>query len=187
MAHGGRERARKPSTPFDNYRIQPQPRGHRPQFSGERVGDGDGIGSGFDIRRQREQPARGAIGFEIDAGDQALSEQKWQHVISPAPLLLRREYLYAVIEPEESSGARAMPDYRIEWRQQRRGFDPSGHARLWMKVGWFPPSLNPRLAQFPLFNQFGDAQPSVAKRHAVIIGQIAGRSDAVRTRCKSQQ
>src|SRR5262249_59445690 len=163
-ANGGLERPRKAVATLNIDGIESQPPRHRPQLSGERVGDSAGIGSSLNVGRQREQPARGAVGFEINASDQTLAEQKRQHVIAPAALLLRREYLDAVIDPKEPRSACTIPDYRVERRQQRRGFDSSGDARIRVKISRLTPSFDPRLAQFSRPDQFGDAPPSFPNR-----------------------
>src|SRR5262245_26268320 len=129
-ADGGGEFSGETIATFDENRIELQPSRHQQQLRGERIGDVAGDGSGLNVGGQNEQPARGAVGFEVYTSDQTLAEQERQNVITPTALLLRREYLDSVIEPEEPSSARAIPDHRIERRQQRRGFDWSGGARL---------------------------------------------------------
>src|SRR5262249_62116681 len=87
---------------------------HRPQLSGERVGDSAGIGSSLNVGRQSEQTARGAVGFEINASDQTLAEQKRKNVIAPATFLLRREYLDAVSNPKNRGGRVRLPTSRVD-------------------------------------------------------------------------
>ena len=81
-----------------------------------------------DGSRCDDQPPGRAVGLEVDAGDDAIAEEERQAVIAELALLGRRVDLDAVAEVEQALGARALPDDRIERRQERPRLDAAGQA-----------------------------------------------------------
>jgi hypothetical protein len=62
---------------FDFFEIQPC--SDRVEFMHQRFGDCGGADAGFAVRAADEEGARCAIGFQIDAGDDAVAKQEWKN------------------------------------------------------------------------------------------------------------
>ena len=65
---------------FDFFEIQPC--SDRVEFMHQRFGDCGGADAGFAVRAADEEGARCAIGFQIDAGDDAVAKQEWKNVVA---------------------------------------------------------------------------------------------------------
>ena len=77
--------ARRP-LPYDIHREELQPVRQQMQLGGKRTGDGAWLGVRLEMGRQHTQAASLSIGLEVDAGDQAIVQQKRQNVVAPLPL-----------------------------------------------------------------------------------------------------
>ena len=70
--------------------------------------------------------------------DEAIAQEEWQDVIAVRPLLRRRVDLDAIAEAEQPLGAGALPDKRIERREQRPCPDPAGSRGVAVEIGAAP-------------------------------------------------
>ena len=111
-----------------------EPFGHRRQFRVEFRQDLLAVGPRFEMDRARDQPPGRPVGLEVDAGDDAIAEEEGQAVIAELALLGRRVDLDAVAEVEQALGARALPDDRIERRQERPRRDAAGQATVRIEI-----------------------------------------------------
>jgi hypothetical protein len=66
------------------------------------------------------EAALGPLGLGVHASDEVAVVQHRQRVVTVHALRTRRVHLDPVVEAEEPGDAGAMPQQRIEWRQQRR-------------------------------------------------------------------
>src|SRR5579884_1748968 len=94
--------------------LQPQPAGHIHQFRAELLGNLPGTDARLSVRRQHSQRALSTVGFDIDAGHQALAQEERQNIVSPAPFRQGYINLDPVLEPEQPLHSLAVPDERIE-------------------------------------------------------------------------
>ena len=82
----------------------------------------------FVMQRQDAQAARGAFGLQVDAGHQAVPGQDGQAEVAEDPPGRRLEDLQRLIESEQAGRADAVPEHRIEGRQQHAAVLPGSNT-----------------------------------------------------------
>ena len=112
----------------------------------------------LEMRGVDEQLRVGAVGLEIDARHQPVAQQERQHVVAVLALGDRRVDLDAIEEVEDALGAVALPDQRVERRQQGARLDLARLARGGIEIGRLVPALDRRPA--------ADRPPRPARRAA---------------------
>src|SRR3984957_2081892 len=73
----------------------------------------------LEVHRMDEQSRSLAVGLQIEPGDELVAKQERKDVVAVLALVGRRINLDPVVEVEEPQRAGALPDERIERRQQR--------------------------------------------------------------------
>jgi hypothetical protein len=129
-----------------------------------------------------------AVGLEVDARDQPVTEQERQHVVAVHAAVLRDVDLDAVVEVEQPLGALAAPHQRVERRHQRPGGEATGGARLRVEVdGLRAPAGDPDLLELAGGGELRERPPGRADPQSVVVGEVGGRPDAVRPGGAQQQ
>src|SRR5437868_830423 len=157
--------------------IESKPGAEHAQLLSERLGDRANLHSAFGVGRQHEELPSTAIGFEIDARNQRVTEEKWQHVITPTPLRPRDVDLDPIVEPEQPLGAWTVPDEGIERREDGLHGNGRGLGRR-IQECYIPPALDAHLTEHPLARQLGEASARATQGQTIIVGEIGGGADA---------
>ena len=134
----------------------------------------------------RQLPCR-PFGAQINPRGDPLVVQKRQHVIAVNPLGLRCVDFQAIAEIEQALSAAALPDQRIERRQQRTGNDLARHFGLRQAIGDLPPVGDFTHLQLTSFNQLSQTRPSIRRAQAKVITQVFFRTNAQCLRRMQQQ
>src|SRR5271154_3594601 len=160
---------------FDLFEIQPC--GDRVELVHQRFGDCGWADAGFAVRSADEEGARSAIGFQINARDQTIAQQERQNVVAELAIRRWRVDFDAVVEAEDSFGARTIPDQRVEGREQGARVDFARRARIARDVGRGLPTFDCDREQISRLDQFLDARASGADAEAEVIAEIFFSAD----------
>ena len=134
--------------------------------------------AGLQVGRQHPQAARLAVAPEVDARHQTVAQQERQHVVAVGPLVGRRVDLDPVAEAEQPLGARALPDQRVERRQQGARLDPARQPGRRVELGGLRPALHRDRQQLAGLDQLGQPRRHVGGVQPEVVAQVAGGRDA---------
>jgi hypothetical protein len=110
-----------------------------------------------------------AVGLEVDAGGDALAQQERKHVIAMKALGRGRVDLDPVAQAEQSLGARALPDHRIERGEQRLAGGSAGAACACVKECRLAPALDADGQKYALLDQLLHPRPGVLRLQPEIV------------------
>lgn len=105
-------------------------------------GPGFGWGARLPVERVGPQDVRGAVGLEVDPGDQGVAIQEWQHVVAVDLQVGRDVDLQPVVEAEQRQGPIPLPDRGVERAQQSLGVHRPRDADVLVQVCRPPPSVD---------------------------------------------
>ena len=121
-----------------------------------------------------------AIGLQVEPGDELVAEQEGKDVIAVLALVDRRVNLDPVVEVEQPHRAGALPDERIERRQQRPRGDAARPARVAVKIGEMGPARNLDRLENARLDQRLDRLSRIVGAETEIVAQVLPRGDAER-------
>src|SRR5262249_22438096 len=113
-----------------------------------------------------------AVGFEVDARDQAVAEQERHDVVTVRALVLGRVEREPVMEIEQAVGPRTHPNQRVERRQQRTRFNAARYIDVAMQVGLLFPTFDAYWTKRSSIDKLSKARLGRCDRQAEIIAQI---------------
>src|SRR5690606_7960627 len=95
------------------------------------------------MHRMYRQASGCSLAAQVHPRQQAFMMQKWQHVVAIHTLGPRGIDFQAIAEVEQPLCTVALPDQRVEGRQQCAMAHSPGYTRLAPAERWFPPALLP--------------------------------------------
>ncbi|MNZ92920.1 hypothetical protein D3C78_1119660 [compost metagenome] len=135
------------------------------------------------MHRMHSQTTRRTLGTQIDPCGNPFVVQKRQDVIAVNALVLRRVDFQPITEIKQPLRTAALPDQRIERREQGTGRDFARHLRLGQTIGRLSPALDFAGQQLTGLDQLGQTWTTVRRVQAEIVTQILLRSDT-QGRCR---
>src|SRR3954447_16586560 len=113
---------------------EPEPAREQLELLGQRV-VGLGRRTVLDMGRVDAEEPGGAVGLEVDAGDERVAEQERQHVVAVDALGLGHVDLEPEADAEQALDAAALPQQVVEGAEQRARLDAARDARVAVQVG----------------------------------------------------
>src|SRR3984957_12477575 len=134
----------------------------------------------LEVHRMDEQPSRLAVGLQVEPGDKQVAEEKGKDIVAVLAFVRRRVNFDPVVEIEEPQRAGALPDERIERRQQRPRRDAARPACIPVKIGEMGPARNLDRLENARLDERLDRLSRIVGAEAEIVAQVLPRGDAER-------
>ena len=132
------------------------------------------IDSGFGVGTTYLENRSFAVGLEIEPRNQLVSQQQREHEVPVLALRLGHVDLDAVVEAEEAQRTAAIPDERVE-RRQERGVRSRRtlRTRVRQRVRGLAPPVDRHLDQFARLDELRHALARYLRVDHVVTGEIA--------------
>ena len=134
----------------------------------------------LEMHRMDEQSSGLAVRLQVEPRHKPVAEQEREDIIAVLALFGRGINLDPVVEVEEPQRAGALPDERIERRQQRARRDASRLAGVAVKIGEVSPPGNLDRLENARLDQRVDRLSRVVRTETEIVAQLLRRGDAER-------
>ena len=158
----------------------------RLKLLGDRV-HGVRRGVRLEMHRMDEQSRSLTVSLQVEPGDELVAEQERKDVIAVLALVGRRVNLDPVVEVEEPYRAGALPDERIERREQRPCGDAARPASVAVEIGEMSPARNLDWLENARLDERLDRLSRIMGPEAEIVAQVLPRSDAERASSRARR
>src|SRR5436190_13306090 len=136
--------------------VEPEPRRRDVDLTRERFGNLLAIDSRLGECRLHAQHSARTVRLQVDARHELVTEEEREDVVAVHAVDRRDVDLDAVVESEDAPRAAALPDQRVERRQQRVRVDGGRHTRAGGEIGRVAQALDVHRYQPSVVDEVGD-------------------------------